>query len=271
MIVREIRGARMPALGFGTYELLDGQCRDAVLDALEIGYRHIDTARNYGNEAAVGRALAECGIPRGDLWITSKVWFTDLSATDVCQSACASLKDLGTDYLDLLLIHWPNESIPLKETLGAMLELHDAGLIRHIGVSNFTASLMNEALKVAPILCNQVEFHPLLGQRRLLELAHDQEFILTAYAPTAKGDVARHPILDQIGRKYGKTPVQVALRWLLQQNNVAAIPKAASHEYRRSNFDIFDFELTRDEMRLVEALPKDERRVNPPFAPAWEE
>jgi 2,5-diketo-D-gluconate reductase B len=271
MIVRELHGTRVPALGFGTYELLGAACEEGVLDALEIGYRHIDTARAYDNESEVGRALAASGLPREDLWVTSKVWFTDLSAGDVRASAEHSLSELGLDYLDLLLIHWPNSGIPLEETLSAMVSLREEGLIRHIGVSNFTPSLMCEALDLASILCNQVEFHPFLGQNRLLELARDEGFLLTAYSPMAKGEVVRHPILEQIGRQHGKNPGQVALRWLLQHPNVAAIPRSGSPRHRRSNFDIFDFELSRDEMRLIQALPKDERRVNPPFAPAWED
>jgi diketogulonate reductase-like aldo/keto reductase len=211
MIVRELHGTRVPALGFGTYELLGAACEEGVLDALEIGYRHIDTARAYDNESEVGRALAASGLPREDLWVTSKVWFTDLSAGDVRASAEHSLSELGLDYLDLLLIHWPNSGIPLEETLSAMVSLREEGLIRHIGVSNFTPSLMCEALDLASILCNQVEFHPFLGQTACSNSRATRASCLQLIRRWRKGKSCGTPILEQIGRQHGKNPGQVAL------------------------------------------------------------
>lgn len=266
----EVNGDRMPALGLGTWQLKGGACREAVRHALELGYRHIDTARMYGNEEAVGRGVRDSGVDRSGVWITSKIWLDALEHDAFLRSAEASLKALGTDYLDLLLIHWPSQEVPLDEPLAALKELAAQGKARHIGVSNFTPPLLEQALDTAPIVCNQVEYHPFLSQRRLLTMVQRHGLILTAYSPLARGRVPGDGTLREIGRHHGKRAAQVALRWLLQQERVAAIPRAASPEHRRQNLEVFDFELSAEEMAQIDDLARGERLSDPSFAPNWE-
>jgi 2,5-diketo-D-gluconate reductase B len=266
----EIQGTTVPKLGFGTWEILGRDCEEAVSDALEIGYRHIDTAQAYDNEAEVGKALAAADVPRKELWLTTKLWRDDFAADRVRPSAEGSLERLQVDCVDLLLLHWPNDAVPLDETLTALAGLRDEGLIKHFGVSNFPAGMLREALTTAPIFADQVEFHPYLGQDRLVELAVEKDFMLTAYSPLARGRVPEDDTLRAIGEAHGKTAGQVTLRWLLDKPNVATIPKASSHERRVENFEVFDFELTDDERARIEALPKDERIIDPRWAPDWD-
>ena len=266
----EIQGTTVPKLGFGTWEILGSDCQEAVADALEIGYRHIDTAQAYDNEAEVGRALAAGGVPRNELFLTTKLWRDDFAADRVRPSAEGSLERLQVDCIDLLLLHWPNDDVPLEETLGALAELREEGLVMHYGVSNFPAGMLSEALKVAPIFADQVEFHPYLGQQRLVELAVEKDFMVTAYSPLARGKVPEDETLRAIGEAHGKTAGQVALRWLLDQPNVATIPKASSHERRVENHEVFDFALTDEERAKIDALPKDERVIDPRWAPDWD-
>lgn len=261
----------VPALGFGTWRLRNEACRKAIIHALEIGYRHIDTAQAYDNEQDIGLALEEAGISRDEVFLTTKISPDNLSGEQVLKSFEESLEKLKTDYTDLILIHWPSTNgIPLEETLEAMKLLKADGKTRSVGVSNFTPKLLKETLAVANITCNQVEYHPFLGQRKLLKLSHKHDLMLTAYCPLAKGGIANDPTLQKIGRKYNKTPAQVTLRWLIQQENVVAIPKAADPEHRASNFNIFDFNLTEDEMDMIFALEKGKRLIDPAFAPKWD-
>ena len=264
----EIQGSTVPKLGFGTWEILGRDCEEAVADALEIGYRHIDTAQAYDNEAEVGNALAASAIPRKELWITTKLWREDYGR--VRDSARESLEKLQIDCIDLLLLHWPNPEFPLAATLDALATLREEGLIKHFGVSNFPAGMLREALAIAPILADQVEFHPFLGQDALVALAAERDFMVTAYSPLARGRVPRDETLRAIGEAHGKTAGQVALRWLLDKPNVSTIPKASSHERRVENFEVFDFELSDDERARIDALPKDERVIDPGWAPDWE-
>jgi 2,5-diketo-D-gluconate reductase B len=264
----EIQGSTVPKLGFGTWEILGRDCEEAVADALQIGYRHIDTAQAYDNEAEVGKALAASGVPRRELWLTTKLWREEYRR--VRDSAQESLERLQVGCIDLLLLHWPNDEVPLEETLGALAQIRDEGLIKHFGVSNFPAYMLREALKVAPIFADQVEFHPFLGQDELTELALEKDFMVTAYSPLARGKVPGDETLRAIGERHGKTAGQVALRWLLDKPNVATIPKASSHERRLENFEVFDFELSDDDRAQIDALPKDGRILDPGFAPAWE-
>ena len=264
----EIQGTTVPKLGFGTWEILGSDCEEAVADALEIGYRHIDTAQAYDNEAEVGKALAASDIPRKELWLTTKLWRKEYRR--VRDSAQESLERLQVDCIDLLLLHWPNDEVPLEETLGALAQIRDEGLIKHFGVSNFPAYMLRDALKFAPIFADQVEFHPFLGQDELAGLAVEKDFMLTAYSPLARGKVPGDETLGAIGERHGKTAGQVALRWLLDKPNVATIPKASSHERRLENFEVFDFELSDDDRAQIDALPKDGRILDPGFAPAWE-
>jgi 2,5-diketo-D-gluconate reductase B len=266
----EIQGFTVPKLGFGTWEILGRDCEEAVSDALEIGYRHIDTAQAYDNEAEVGKALAATTVPRNELFLTTKLWRDQFAPDRVRPSAEGSLEKLQVDYLDLLLLHWPNDDVPLEQTLGALAELREEGLIKHFGVSNFPAGMLREALKVAPVFADQVEFHPFLGQQKLVELAAEKDFMVTAYSPLARGKVLEDETVRAIGEAHGKSAGQVALRWLLDQPNVATIPKASSHERRVENFEVFDFELSDDDRARIDALPKDQRVISPRWAPDWD-
>lgn len=267
MMFVNIQGEEVPAIGMGTYELRGARCTEAVEHALAIGYRHVDTAQGYENEEAVGAGLANAGVPRDHIFLTTKIWIGGASPMDVFRKTETSLRHLNAEYIDLLLIHWPTPDMDLPGALEAMMKFREAGRIRHIGVSNFTPELLVESLEHAPIFCNQVEYHPYLAQDELLAFAQERDLMLTAYSPIAKGRVLQDATLVKIGRRYGKSPAQVAIRWLLQHENVASIPKAASPEHRMSNIDIFDFALTDEEMEEVASLARNERMVDPEWAP----
>jgi 2,5-diketo-D-gluconate reductase B len=265
----QVQGAEVPALGFGTWQIEGADAREAVRDALEIGYRHIDTAKAYGNEREVGAGIRDAGVAREDIWLTTKVPHDEAEPNALRAAAQGSLERLGTDYLDLLLLHWPSEEVPLGQTIVALDLLRRDGLARHIGVSNFPAGMLERALEIAPLLCDQVEYHPFLSQERVLSVADDKELLVTAYSPPAHGKVPGDETLREIGDAHGKTAGQVALRWLLDQPNVSPIPKASSHERRLENFQVFDFELSDEERARIDALPKDVRTADPPWAPDW--
>jgi 2,5-diketo-D-gluconate reductase B len=266
----EVRGVRVPAVGFGTWLVTGQDATDGVRDALEIGYRQIDTARAYENEREVGRGIAESGVPRNEIFLTTKVPHDDASADNVERDAEQSLERLGVDQLDLLLLHWPNPDVPLEETLNAMERVRQDGRTRNLGVSNFPAGLLEQALQIAPVFCNQVEYHPFLDQSRLLDVARANEVLITAYSPLAHGKVPEDATLQRIGDRYGKSAGQVAMRWLLDQPGVSPIPKASSRDRRQENFDVFDFSLTDEDRAEIAALPKDVRTANPPWAPDWD-
>lgn len=266
-------GARIPALGFGTFELEPADAQAMVAHALDVGYRHIDTAQMYKNEEAVGRGIAQSGVAREDIFLTTKVWTDQFADGDLQNSVRESLKKLDTDYLDLLLLHWPNPEISLKETLGALNDVREQGLARNIGISNFTTTLIDEAVSQAgvPLATNQVEYHPFLDQKPVLDKLAEHDMALTAYCPLAQGRVFSEPTLDRIGKAHGKNGGQIALRWLIQHGNVVAIPRSTKPEHVASNFEIFDFELTEEEMREVAKLhSEDGRIINPSFAPDWD-
>jgi 2,5-diketo-D-gluconate reductase B len=267
----EVQGVEIPKLGFGTWQITGGACVEAVRDALELGYRHIDTARAYGNEAEVGQALHDSGLNRDEVFVTTKLWYTELSAIGVHDAVEQSLRALRSDYVDLLLVHWPNPRVPLEETLGAMVDARDNGRARHLGVSNFPSGLLREALELAPIICDQVEYHPYLGQPALLELARERDLVLTAYSPLARGRLLRDRALGEIAAAHGRTPGQVVLRWLLDQPQVATVPKASSHEHRAANLDVWDFELSDAERGRIAGLERGLRTAQPSWAPAWDE
>jgi 2,5-diketo-D-gluconate reductase B len=270
MTTIEVKGVGVPAIGFGTWLVTGQDATDGVRDALEIGYRQIDTARAYENEREVGRGIAESGVPRDEIFLTSKVPHDEATAAEVDRDADESLERLGVDSLDLLLLHWPNPEVPLEETLTAMSKVREDGRTRQIGVSNFPAGLLRQALDVAPVFCDQVEYHPFLGQGRLLDLARERDLLVTAYSPLAHGRVPHDETLTEIGEAHGKNAGQVALRWLLDQPNVSPIPKASSHERRVENFEVFDFSLSDDERARIDALPKDDRQIDPDFSPDWD-
>ncbi|HUZ71341.1 MAG TPA: aldo/keto reductase [Stellaceae bacterium] len=251
-----VKGTVVPALGLGTWALSGRACYDAVRTALELGYRHIDTAEMYGNESEVGRAIRESGIAREAIFLTTKVPPAKLRPADIERCAEDSLRRLRLDHVDLLLVHWPNSAVPLGETLGAFAALRASGRTRHIGVSNFSVTLLGEAVERhgADLLCNQIEYHPYLSQSAVLAAARGYGVMVTAYSPVAKGRVARDTALAAIGRKYGKSAVQVTLRWLIDQDGVAVIPKAASHAHLAANLDIFDFTLGAEDRAAIAAL-----------------
>ena len=265
-----IQGANVPALGFGTWDLRGDECTESIEHALSIGYRHIDTAQYYDNETEVGKGIQNSGMLRDDIFLTTKVKPENFRRSDVISSTHESLKKLGTDYVDLLLMHWPNPDIPLEETLLALLELQKEGAVRHIGVSNFPPTMVEEAQQISQIFCNQVEYHPYLSQPKLIAQAQVLDYMLTAYCPIAQGRVINDTTLKNIGEHHNKSAVQVTLRWFMQQENVSAIPKSASTKNRQSNFDIFDFELSDEEMQTIHNLNQEQRLVNPDDGPAWE-
>jgi 2,5-diketo-D-gluconate reductase B len=254
MQYQTIKGEKVPSLGLGTYRLTGDACEAAVERALGMGYRHVDTAQMYGNEAEVGRGLDDSGVERGEVFLTTKVWPSDFVHDRVISKTRESLKRLRTNYVDLLLMHWPPDGVPLGETLGAMRELQDGGSVLHIGVSNFSPSLLEEATEHAGIFCNQVQYHPYRSQTALLAQAREADYLLTAYTPLSRGGVQDDDTLREIGADHGKTATQVALRWLVQQDKVSAIPKATGGEHLAENLDVFDFELSEEEMDRVFTL-----------------
>lgn len=260
----------MPRLGFGTWPLKGADCARAVAEAIGLGYRHIDTAESYENEEAVGQGIRDSGIPRERLFVTTKVWWTNLADPEA--ALAASLRRLGLDYVDLLLIHWPNPAIPLAPTLAAMEVLKEDGRTRAIGVANFPAPLLEAAVATgAPVACNQVEYHVALGQEAVLRVARAADIAVTAYSPLGRGGLADDAVLAGIGRRHGATGAQVALAWLLEQDRVAAIPKSGRIENMRANLAALDLRLTDEDRAAIAALPKDRRFVNPSWSPVWDQ
>ena len=267
-------GAVIPSLGLGTWELRGSEATAIVRDAIEGGYRHIDTARMYDNEAAVGRGIAEASVPRGDIFLTTKIWPSDFRAADLKAAAEDSVRTLGVDHVDLLLLHWPSREVPLEETIGALDAVRSRGLTRHIGVSNFNLALLDEARRLsdAPIVANQVEYHPFLDQSVLLEGMRRHGIALTAYSPIAKGKVVGNPILEEIGRAHGLNAVQTALAWHVNQPGVAAIPRSSKIERVLDNLAALDATLSPDEMAAIHGLADPGGRMvsMPGLAPDWD-
>ena len=257
-------GAAMPAIGFGTSSLA-GNAAEIIGAALGVGYRHIDTAWKYGSERAVGEAMRASKVPRGEVFLTTKVSHEYLRAEDFARSVDESLKTLAVDYVDLLLVHWPNQTIPLAETMGALAMAKRRKLARHIGVANFNVALLEQALRLCPepLAALQAEYHPYLDQSKLLETCRRRELIFTAYCPLARGRMFNDPMLREIARRRGRTIAQVALRWLLQQQ-VAAIPRSSNPQRIAENIDVFDFALTDHEMKQIAALRKPDGRIANP-------
>ena len=254
MEYQTIKDEKVPSLGLGTYRLTGEACVRAVERALAMGYRHVDTAQMYGNEAEVGRGIEDSGVGRGEIFLTTKVWPSDFAHDRVISKTRESLTKLRTDHVDLLLMHWPGDGIALGETLGAMRELQEEGSVLHIGVSNFSPSLVEEATQHAEVFCNQVQYHPYRSQDDLLGQAKQMDHLLTAYTPLSRGGVQDDASLKEIGEAHGKTATQVALRWLVQQEKVCAIPKATGEDHLGENLEVFDFELSEEEMDRVFSL-----------------
>lgn len=265
-----VRGVEVPAVGFGTWQLTGRQAYRSVRHALEVGYRHIDTARMYDNEEQIGRALADSPVDRGEVFVTTKIWRRQARPADVVTSHERSLRRLGTDHVDLLLLHWPSDLAPLEATLEAMDRLRREGRTRLIGVSNHTAAQLERAADAAPVACNQVEYHALLDQAPVLEAVRDRDMFLAAYCPLAQGALVDHPTLARIGKRHDRSPAQVALRWLVRQEGVVPLPRSGTPAHIEENLAVHDFTLAPSEIEAIERLPKDHRVVDPPFAPDWD-
>jgi len=264
----------IPVFGLGTFRLKGQQVIDAVRMGLELGYRHIDTAQIYGNEADIGKALRASGIAREDLFITTKVWTTQLAGDNLITSLEESLEKLGLDQVDLALIHWPvpEAQVPLAEYMTSLLEARQQHLARHIGVSNFTIAQMEQAIDAIGadnIATNQVEIHPFLQNRKVVDFASRHSIPLTAYMPLAYGKVMEDETLQRIATAHHATPAQITLAWLLQQGFVV-IPSSTRREHLKANLEARKITLTGEEMQAIAALDRGERLANPDFAPAWD-
>lgn len=269
---KTIQGVEVPEIGLGTYKLLGKAGEQAIKTAISLGYRHIDTAQEYLNEKLVGSVIKQSHIPREEFFITTKISRANLEPARLLDTAEQSLLDLDMDYVDLMLIHWPNPEVEIGRTLEAMLTLREQGKVTHLGVSNFPLSLLKEAQEeiAQPFFCNQVEYHPLLGQFDLLDYASENDMMVTAYSPLGQGKVLDNPLLLELAKKYGKSPAQIALRWLIEQEQVVVIPKASTREHLEANIDIYDFELEDEDFYAIDDLDKTHRFINPSFAPQWD-
>ena len=265
----------IPLLGLGTFRLKDQVVIDSVSQALELGYRAIDTAQIYGNEADVGHAIAASGVARNELFLTSKIWTENLGADKLIPSLKESLHKLGTDYLDLTLIHWPSPkgAVPVAEFMGALLEAKRQGLTRQIGVSNFTIALLRQAIEVVgaeQIATNQIELHPYLQNRTLVDFMHEQGIAVTSYMTLGYGKVLHDPLIQQIAERHGATPAQVALAWAMQLG-YAVIPSSTRRQNLASNLKAAQLRLSEQDMAQIAGLDKGERLVDPEsLAPAWD-
>lgn len=262
----------MPMLGLGTWENKDhDQCAQSVQTALEMGYRHIDTAQAYQNEAAVGEGIAAADVPREDIFLATKVWISNLAPEDVVRSTKESLEKLGTEYVDLLYVHWPARTYDSAETLEAFDQLYDEGLTDRVGVSNFEPHHLETAREVldAPLFANQVEMHPYLPQTELREYADETELELVAYSPLARGGVIGDPVLESIAAKHDASEPQVALAWL-QEKGVTAIPKATSEGHIRDNAGALSVSLDEEDHTQIDGIDRREREVDPDFGPNWD-
>ncbi|GAB3525755.1 aldo/keto reductase [Pontibacter brevis] len=268
----KVKGVTIPALGFGTFELTGDTALRLVKAALDTGYRHIDTAQMYGNEEAVGSAIKESGVAREEVFLTTKVLPSNLAQKSFLPSVEESLRKLKTDAVDLLLIHWPNPEVPVEEYIGELVKAQEKGYTKHIGVSNHTTALLDKVLATgASIITNQVEYHPFLNQDKLYNYLRSHDLTLTAYSPIAHGKVMGNETLKHIGEKHNKNEVQITLRWLIQQDGVLAIPRSSKENHMQSNFNIFDFELTQDEVQQINELTQaNNRLIDPGFAPSWD-
>lgn len=266
-------GATMPVIGYGTM-LLPERPAELVAHAIRCGYRAIDTARKYGTEERVGEGIRASGIARDELFVTTKVTEDNAREADFLRSVETSLKALGLDYVDLLLVHWPQPKVPFTETLGALAKAKRSGFTRHIGVSNFTVAMLDEAVRVCPepLVTNQIEYHAYLPQERMIAALKKYGMILTAYCPVARGELLIDPVIVKAAKAHGRTPAQIALRWLVQQPVIAAVPRALEEAHIEQNLDIFDFSLSETEMRDISALRSRKRRIaDPPErAPKWD-
>lgn len=276
MNVVEANGARIPAIGLGTMTLKEQVCIDAIKAALRLGYRHLDTAERYGNEQWVGeglhQGLASTGLNRGDVFVTTKVYWDKLASGDFERSVEESLQKLKLPWVDLLLIHWNNPEVPLADSIGSLCGAKRKGQTKHVGVANFTAAMLDEAVKLStePLVTNQIEVHPFIDQTKVLAACRRHGMSVTAYCPLARGKVPGNEVLKRIGQVHGKSSSQIALRYLVQQN-IMPIPRTANPDHLAANLAVFDFELSDAEMAEIAGLKRpDGRVVNPVHAPKWD-
>jgi 2,5-diketo-D-gluconate reductase B len=272
MDVIESHGAHIPILGFGTMTLKEDLCVQLVEAALRLGYRHLDTAQMYGNEREVGSGMRGSGLKREDIFLTTKVWFTRLASGDFERSVDESLERLALPWVDLLMIHWPNAQVPLSQSIASLCKVKKAGLAKHIGVANFNVAMIEEAVKLAsePIAVLQIETHPYLDQSKVIAAARRHGMAVVGYCPLARGKVPADPTLQKIGRAHGKSPAQVALRFLEQQE-IIPIPRTSKRERLAENLGSLDFTLSAAEMAELGTLARpDSRIVSPPQAPKWD-
>lgn len=269
-------GANIPVVAYGTMLFPEPErAVDLIVRSLECGYRHIDTARKYGSEQWVGEGIRASGLPREDIWVTTKVTEENAKADDFSRSVDTSLKTLGLDYVDLLLIHWPQPKVPLEETLGALAKAKREGLAKNIGVSNFTVSLLDEAVGKCPepLFTNQIEYHAYIRQDRLIAACKRHGLLVTCHVPLARGTLLDDPVIAAVAAAHGKSAAQVALRWLVQQPDVAVVPRALTFNEIEENIGLFDFTLSDDEMEHIGTLRDNNRRLVDPEIrrPVWDE
>lgn len=278
MQVVEAKGAKIPCIGLGTWTLKGDECAHIVSQGIKAGYRHIDTAAMYDNEQAVGEGLragiAASGLGRDDIFVTTKVWFTDIGAGALETSAENSLEKLGLDQVDLLLIHWPSDTIALSGSIKALNNAANTGLTRHIGVSNFPVALLDEACQLSerPLVCNQVEYHPCLNQDKVLAACRGRGMAMTAYCPLFRGgDLFNHPAITDAAKAHDKSPAQIILRWHIEQDGIVAIPRTSKPERLAENIDIFDFSLNAGEIAAISACQSANQRIcDYEFSPKWD-
>lgn len=274
MKIIKAHGASIPALGLGTYTLKGEECSNLVAKAIETGYRHIDDAKMYENEKAVGEGIRRSGFDRSELFVTTKVWWTDISREKLIESAKRSVDDLGIGPVDLLLIHWPNPDVALEESIDALNETLSEGLTKFIGVANFPNALFREAASMSsnPLVCNQVEYHPMLSQNSVLSACRENDAAMIAYSPIGKGgDLLSKEPIRRVAEAHSKSPAQIVLAWHMSQENVGAIPRTSNPDRLAENLDVFDIELTPEEIETISSLQSpDGRLIDPSFAPVWD-
>ena len=268
-------GAQMPAVGYGTMLFPEPErAVRLIAHALQCGYRHLDTARKYGSEAWVGEGMRASGLPREDIWVTTKVTEENATADDFARSLETSLQTLGLDYVDLLLIHWPQPNVPLEETLGALAKAKRTGLAKNIGVSNFAVALLDAAVGKCsePLFTNQIEYHAYIRQDKIINACRRHGVLVTCHVPLARGEVVTDPVIQEVATTHGKTGAQIALKWLVQQPDMAVVPRALEVSQIEENIDLFDFELSEDEMTRISALRDKNRRIVDPKVrrPVWD-
>ncbi|MFC3615795.1 aldo/keto reductase [Lutimaribacter marinistellae] len=275
MTISAIGPAAIPALGFGTFKLKGDDATDMVDAALSEGFRHIDTAQAYDNEAAVGKGIARSDVPRDQIFLTTKILPENFAPQTFVRKLEESLSDLGTDYVDLLLLHWPSKEVPLADTLGAMNGLIADGKVRHGGVSNFNIQMLEETRKAlgSPLAANQVEVHPFIDQTRLMEHMVANGIPFEAYSPLAQGNVLGNPALQEIADAHGVSEAQVTLAWILAHPNGIAIPKTANPERLRQNLAAAEIKLSREDIARIDALRRPDGRIVEPkgLAPVWDD